>query len=241
MSLLKDILREDNYETKDGIELNFEYEKNVAERTNKGFIVNKLKTFIHSRQVGYLKIAYVPSEDVDYYFPTIFHFMDQVKGWHLLEHEDDFNSPKVYPGDEEFAKEAHNRRGIQKVDDFPDWREYDEVSDERWEELADYYKKEIRETFNDQFQKYLDYYVDKPYVDYSSVDEDYRRRRIGFNMYKKMAKMLGEKGMVLYSSTIQTDEAQAVWEKLKEVLPVKKTVDESFVGEEVVRYYIDYR
>lgn len=255
MKHLKRRLSEEEYMTKDGAELDFKFKKDIEdwERGRKGFIVHQLNAYLEpqseafssGRQVGYIKISYIPSEDVDYYYPTIFHYLDAARGWTILDY-DSYNDPGEYPGDQEFAKEAHNRarsNPFKRLKDFPHYTEYDEVSDERWEELAEYYKEKIVETYKDDFERYLKYHVDKPIVHYIHVDEEYRRRGIGFNLYKKMAKVLADKGMGLYASGLQSEYAEKAWSKLKEVLPVrKKTMPAPLAkGKTKTRYLIDYR
>ena len=251
MNKISNLISEVEYKTKDERTLNFKFQENVENTGGKGFVAHKLdayfepqsEAFSSGKHVGYIKVIYIPSENVDKYYPSIFHYIDRAKGWQLLDYKS-FSEPGEYPGHEEFAKKAHNRarsNPYKRVKDFPEYKEYENVTDKRWEELAGYYRGEIRKTFKDDFERYLSYYVDKPVVDYIKVKKQFRRNGIGFNLYKKMAKVLGDKGMVLYASGTQSEYAEKAWKKLKDVLPVKSKTVKLPSGDSESRYFIDYR
>jgi len=231
--------------------LSFKFEENVEKIGRKGFVVDKLdayfepqsEAFSSGKHLGYIKTSYIPSENVDQYYPTSLHFIDLTKGWQLLDYKS-FSEAGEYPGHEEFVKKAHNRARsnlYKRAKDFPDYNEFENVSDERWEELAEYYKEEIRKTFQEDFERYLNYYLDKPVVDYIKVKKQFRRNGIGFNLYKNMAKVLADKGMALYASGTQSEYAEKAWKKLKDILPVKSKTVKLPSGDSEARYFIDYR
>ncbi len=248
---ISNLITEDEYKTKDGRILSFKFEENVENTERKGFVIHKLDAFFEpqseafssGKHVGYIKVIYIPTENVDQYYPTTLHFIDLAKGWQLLDYKS-FSEPGEYPGHEEFAKKAHNRarsNPYKRVKDFPEYSEYESITDKRWEELAKYYRDEIRKTFKEDFERYLNYYVDKPVVEYIKVKKQFRRNRVGFNLYKKMAKILGNKGMVLYASGTQSEYAEKAWKKLRDVLPVKTKKIKLPSGGSETRYFIDYR
>lgn len=236
----------ENYETKDGKELEFKWIESTDEvSVNQGWIVHELKAFLDGDEVGYIKASYIPEERFEKVFPTVFHYLSNVRGKLILNRGDGKSvgsNRDEFPDDiKDFAESLHQyARGEMRT--HPDYPAYgDEVSEEKWAEIAEYYVEKYKERYGDDYSRFREWYVNKPYVDYINVKREYRRRGIGFQLYKRMAEILGERGMVLYASSLQSEEAQAAWEKLKEVLPVKTTTEETDYGEKKKRYYIDFR
>lgn len=84
----------------------------------------------------------------------------------------------------------------------------------RFEQMA-------RKKYGRQFKQFLHYYVDKPIVDYIRVEPEYRRQGIGTALYRAAQKWLHDRGMKLYASGLQSDEAKAAWKNMRKQWPVK--------------------
>lgn len=75
---------------------------------------------------------------------------------------------------------------------------------------------DLSERYEHQFEKFKEFHYDKPLVDYIRVYEPHRRKRIGAALYEKAARWLAEtKGLKLYASGIQSNEAKAAWQWLQ--------------------------
>lgn len=57
--------------------------------------------------------------------------------------------------------------------------------------------------------------TDDPIIDYIHVEPDFRRQGVGTAMYLFGAREMGKRGLKLRSSTVQSDEAKAVWKSMK--------------------------
>lgn len=130
-----------------------------------------------------------------------------------------------------------------EVDRWKDWlspTDVKQMSQSEKRELFNYYVSEIRDKYASRYTDYQKFHIDKPQVDLIEVVR--KRQRIGYSLYKRGAKLMAKRRMVLYSSTTQSDDAKKIWEFLirKSDLPIKKEVVSHF-GNLIERYYIDYR
>ncbi|NJL71073.1 MAG: GNAT family N-acetyltransferase [Candidatus Competibacteraceae bacterium] len=65
------------------------------------------------------------------------------------------------------------------------------------------------------YAEFIAWQIDKPYVDFIRVDEDYRRQGIAKAMYLKGADMLAKEfRLPLYASTLQQEHAKLVWDSI---------------------------
>jgi hypothetical protein len=77
------------------------------------------------------------------------------------------------------------------------------------------YLEKVKNKYQSRMENFKNFHVDKPIVDYIRVFDNHRRQRIAIALYEYGAKWMAKKGMKLYASGIQSDEAQAAWEWLK--------------------------
>lgn len=78
-------------------------------------------------------------------------------------------------------------------------------------------EQRARERFEVDYKQSYDFLVDKPTVGYILVDEKFKRRGIGTQLYFEAAKWCQSKGLRLYASGIQSESAQAVWRHMSDL------------------------
>lgn len=189
------------WQTKDGRPIHMQGEEDI-EPENRGWITHCMTAFVDGQEAGYLKVSYIPSYNVPRYYPDVTWYLAQIRGcWRLIS-DDPINRLVALS---------------EQVDSWHDWLNKDEVlnmsPDERAEREAKYIEL-LHEQYRRQFEDHLDYLVDKPYVDYILVHDAFRRLGIGTALYAATAFKLAEKGLRLYSSTLQSKEAEAVWKHM---------------------------
>lgn len=54
-----------------------------------------------------------------------------------------------------------------------------------------------------------------PFIDYSKIEREYRGKGLGGALYIYAARMLGENNQILRASGLQSDDAERLWEKLR--------------------------
>jgi len=88
---------------------------------------------------------------------------------------------------------------------------------------------ETRKRQERAFRDFEHYHVDKPFVEFIRVmdeidgaDRSYRRQGLGLELYKQMFKYLKRRGLKLYASNLQSDEAKAAWDKMEKIFVVKR-------------------
>ena len=90
----------------------------------------------------------------------------------------------------------------------------------------------------EQYKDFYYHWVDCPLVDYINVQPSVQRHGIGYVLYIAGALWMADKKMCLHAASVQSDEAQLSWGKMKKVgLPVKTYKNSA--GKE--RICLDYR
>lgn len=194
----------------------------------------------NNQKVGYLKICWVDSKRFEKCCPSIFDFFDICQGWPLRYHQNlqrlwlktllhaNIPSPKL------------NKMGyhIGKEDYLND--------QDTLEELEIFRKRPILyKRYENWCRKYLEFC----YVDYISVEEEYRRQKIATSMYQLGAMWVWlHKRQPLYSSTLQSAHAKGAWaymvsngiaKQKKHVMRGKNKKDLRVQGEHN-RFFINY-
>lgn len=67
--------------------LKFTIEEDI-EPENRGWIVDVIKAYLNSQEVGYLKISYIPKAQFKLFYPSIINYYSQISGKHLLDFEE---------------------------------------------------------------------------------------------------------------------------------------------------------
>jgi len=215
--------------------IRFEYKDNSDTSINRGWVVDKVEAYLNDKPVGYLKIAYIPDEEVKRTFPDVIHYLgSDHKGNSQLRNA-------IKSGDK---KEI--TRALSRIDDnWSDWIENLESRgtlkdmDEKW--WNDQYKrlsKSVNRRYKKEFDRFMEHLHNKPYVDYIRVDPHLQKGGIGLGLYIAGAMWMAKKGMCLHASSLQSPEAQKSWDKMKRMgLPVK--TEKTKEGEP--RICLDYR
>lgn len=202
--------------TKKGQELSLRWKFDSDPNIASSFILHELTAYVDGTEVGYIKVSYVPSKTFSYYFPTILHYLDSIRGsmhgFYTIDRAVPF---KI--GDRNEID--HQVRSVDReVSAHRDWLSSDEIEAMSYDEKVAYIKDNLPEVERrnaDSFQSFKDFHVDKPLVDYINVEPEWRRKGIAEILYimasKKMQEMIGAP---LYASGIQTREAEAAWEYL---------------------------
>jgi hypothetical protein len=171
---------------------------------NRGWRVDRLDAFLHGQEVGYLKMSYIPSDRFRRYYPTIFNYMDQILGKHVLPYD---RRTALYV--ELFAPELkkllwYSQHGWSSTEPEGTRVELLRMATQREREL-------LEGRLGKSFKQFKAFHVNKPIVDYINVDV--RRQGIGTALYFEGARWMSERRMKLYRSGIQTDEAKMAWNK----------------------------
>jgi GNAT superfamily N-acetyltransferase len=76
-------------------------------------------------------------------------------------------------------------------------------------------ESEVEKKYRNEFRKFRAFHVDKPLVDFISVEPEFRRNRIGEALYREAAKWMAERGMKLHASGVQSKDAEASWQSME--------------------------
>jgi tRNA nucleotidyltransferase/poly(A) polymerase/DNA topoisomerase IB len=212
------------YQTKDGRPITLEaHEFAPRERPpeqGRGWIVHQISASVEGQPVGYLKISYIPQQYMKSMYPTIWHWLFEMRGWACS----NFRQLLQQKNWDAIWDCAHRYdHWVGDPDSVP--------KQQRMLEL-----KSIQRRHQKDYKAFLAT-ADFPIVDYIHVDQDWRRQNIGTALYSFGAKWLAkEKGLPLHASSLQSEYAKAVWKRMqeKQELPVKQAPDSG-------RLHIDYR
>lgn len=65
----------------------FEYIENSEGDNNRGWQVDKVVAYLGDKEVGYLKLAYIPKERFKKWYPSILNYIQQINGNIIFPHE----------------------------------------------------------------------------------------------------------------------------------------------------------
>lgn len=214
----------EEYQTKNKQEIDIKYIVDSEGNKNRGWTVHKLEAFVDGKEVGYLKISYIPKERFKAHYPHIINYLGKIAG------QGEFDRIK---NDEDLFRALQLRRYIPL---YPD-------EDSSNKELIKQGLKEVKNRYGKAFRQFKNFHVDKPLVDYIRVasgspnslsapaTESWRRQGIATALYYEGAKWLWKNyGFYLWASGVQSAEAKAAWQKMMKDGHVVK------VGK---RYHID--
>lgn len=199
--------------------IRFVREENVTP-DDRGWKVDKITAFIDEDEVGYLKISYIPKENFNKIYHSIFNFISTIENRYLLPFE-----KRDVPYDHLTDRELVNCLSRCRID----------ASGKDRKSLLLLMKKAEKELLSletgHRFKRFAEFHVDKPLVDYIHVEKEMRRKGIGFLLYKEGAAWMAERGLKLHASDLQSAEAKMIWQRMG---------DEGKVREHKNRRYIDY-
>lgn len=177
----------------------------IEERVPRGYIVQQIDVFLDGHPVGYIRISFLSKGLCYQLMPTAWHYMDLHQGWSCPMD----NLVKLWKN-----THLHARRCPASRPDLAPWSISDrDIPDEKTM-VADL--AILEKPYRRRMRKKIRSHGNIPIVEYSKVDKALRRQGIGTQLYIAMARFLAETyDLPLYASTLQTPEAQALWQGMR--------------------------
>jgi len=212
--------------TKSGKELSFKYSTMVA-GSRRGWRIDQITALIDNAEVGYLKMEWIPKKQFKIWYPSIFHFLKIIKGIQLFNFRFDEIIPPINKLSEYELLNLINQcisrfnlsTRLRKVD-------FSDLESKSKEELIKIIKKieeYLIKLYGEEYNEFNSMLVDKPYVGFIQVEDDFKRDHIGLSLYFMGAKYLEKLGMRLHGSSLQSKEAQKAWDFMANKGLVKST------------------
>lgn len=197
----------------------------IQEKPQRGYSIHQITAYQADQKIGYIRVSFINSDLCKKYLPTPWHYMSLYHGWCLpLE-------------DSALWKKAHlyARKSPASKSDTPYWmlENVDIANAEIQEDL-----RKLEKHYRTKMQEDIDIRGNRPIIEYVQVEEPFRRRGFGTQLYIEMGRFLSEAyNLALYASSPQSAAAKAVWASMLEKgLPVKHV---SFLGKETL--LLDFR
>lgn len=220
--LIETIVEQEIQKTKSGDEITFKVKEN-SEQINRGWVVHKITAFVNGEEAGFIKVSYIPSENMEKVFPTLWDYLGGLRGYYEYK---DLHSKSLHDQITSLLRYSYDRHPL------------DDMTDDQLEELRDELLHNAHRKFGREFEAFKDFHQDKPLVDFIEVHEDKKRQRVGTGLYIAAAQWLAKKGMKLYASGLQSNDAAAAWAFLRKHLPDKIGVYKSKLNKP--RTYLDF-
>lgn len=231
----------ENPQTKTGKTVEFRIEKDSDIAVKPAWRVDKITALVEGEEAGYIKLSWIPEEKFRKQYPSIFNWLSEERGIHFLKEGENWQdaSPErkvdiLNSILNRLRLKISNRSKVgQEINDLREkynkgW--YTDLPKDIPEETSARLLKALeRATLKDkrwgpEFQKFKDFFIDKPIVDYIRVYDqkdpkgpgrDYRRMGIGRLLYRRAGEYLKDMGLKLHASGLQSDEAKAAWADLE--------------------------
>lgn len=218
------LMLEQDFFTKGNQPIEFKIHKqspDKGDQLSRGWVVHKIEAFINKKPAGWIKISYVPDEKFKKEYSNIVQFAEKIAGnlFSLGREYDHLRNKADYPTDNfnNYPLIVQVYGLHTQVQAWPGYtyEKLEELSNKELLELKEKFLKMLWKRHGKRFEEFQDFHINKPLVDYIKVYPEFQRQRIGVALYEKAAKWLAGKGMKLYASGIQTNEAQKAWEWLR--------------------------
>lgn len=226
-----------NFKTKDNKPISFTI-TDEENKTAKPWVFTKIRAFIYNEYVGYLVIGNITPESFHKYIPTIWHYTFLISGYcfkfdktyfkNLPDKENKFsNQQKI-----DLVKSCNSYWNFTFGNSEAEINKNINLNTVKifWPKATKIIKKLKEKQYN-----YLKLAINKPYIDFIKVNmgetnfdfhdgmkhltthTDWRRKRIAIALYVFAAEYLHKKGLKLYASSLQSDDAKEAWKKLEEL------------------------
>lgn len=173
------------------------------------------------QKLGFIRISYVPSERVERWEADVFAFLaDRGTSFGIHCKKDIANLP-----DEDLARLAHEIHNA-----LDGWSA---ATAAKWEiqprhailDAFEQWRPRLEDLVREKREAFVAFHVDRPLVDMISVEESFRGRHLGRELYRQAAMWMAERGLRLHASGVQTDDAQRLWGKMEDQGLVEKAPD----------------
>jgi GNAT superfamily N-acetyltransferase len=220
--------------TRKGLPLRVDRWRNIPDGINEGWVVDILEAHGPGGPAGYLKLAFIPRENLGRFYPSPVE-------WHLRRGGGNFPEELLAKPAQEWAREE-TLLALSRTDE---WHESTRETSERRAVTSDgdlreewlERRRRIRLKHAKAYKEFRDFHVDRPVVDFSRVyadgeysiynggvrekvdpDDvtDYRRQGVASAMYEAAAFWLAERGLELHGSGLQSDDAGALWKSFEQ-------------------------
>lgn len=164
------------------------------------FVCHKISLMDHETEAGYIKLTYIPSEKRF----TIFNFLCLIGNWcfHGIDKITDFDET-------DFSKNTVFY--VAQVAGFS-WNESNDLS-EKYEQCRDTVKPSdflieneivdmLHKKYSQAYLEHIDFFVDIPFVEFISVEEEYRGNSLSMGLYQEAIDWMTEKGLCVRLSNI---------------------------------------
>lgn len=181
---------------------------------------DEIRAFVDGEDVGYLKISYIPKKNAKLLFPDVLTFMHRNNSNLIFPSEviNDHLGPVDYSSMSDgqlrelligltltfFGGWSDRQNAIKRMD-----------KREMLVMLKEYMRVSKRKNGPD-YKKFLETYVDKPFVNFIKVFDNFQQTGIATLLYVITSKWLQERGMYLYAGDPQTDRAKEIWNRMED-------------------------
>ena len=207
-------------------------EKNRPDYSDSLWSVHSVDAFLtidgKKTQVGYFKISYIPQSSWDEKilasrYPETLVFANKVSGWCVPLNENN-EAETLHETTKYCNMELYNEKVFLN----------NPHSSKVYKNIKKWVYKQIHQKQAQKMRDTKDFHIDKPFVDFISVDEAYQKKGIGNALYLATATLVADNDLILHPSGIQTKEGKANFQRFKANYPemVRKSGDRWMVSPE---------
>lgn len=228
-----------SWRTRNGRPIEFGFQENDPEDergVNKGYVVRRVDAYVDGIHAGYLKISYVPSKRVPECYPSVWHWLEAIKGWSLQ--LDDLSDTWAKCHNYAQRLPASLRGSGISVGSLSAHIPDAEIMREDLAVLEDTWIYGLWQSPREAFRTFINQSVDYAFVDYIRVFDgkswcdapakiNWQRQGIGTALYIEGARWLAHKfGLPMHASGLQSESAQAAWDSMRArgvpMLPIQR-------------------
>ncbi len=218
------------YRVRDDLE--FRYIDATNSRRDRCWRVDKITAHLDGQEIGYLKTCYIPAENFERYFPGILNWLCESEGLPVLPYQHRTTAWRQIPVDA-LRGCVYYMAQAARIGSNSSCRMSEEAKTApvtRVLEMITGLEKLLKEERGLSFRRFRSYHVDKPIVDFISVEERFRRQGIGTALYRAGYEWMRRRGLPFYASTCQSELAKLAWQSMSARFKVEKIRERATAG-----------
>ena len=234
--------------TNKGLSVQLGFWRNVQDGIKEAWTVELIEAHADGIPAGYLKISYIPTEEMERWYPTAFEYAVREGGryagvlGHLLD------KPEAEWTREELLESLGHTDPWNHSEYFlaPAQKRSGRCSDAELRVLWQQRRQSVADEYQERYQRFRSSHEDRPLVDFirayagneilfytggvqvklpEELKRNCRRLGLGSLLYETGALWMHERGLPLYASGVQSKEALSAWAGLRQ-RGLVKTVEE---------------
>lgn len=214
--------------TSKGVKCKLDVYQGMEGKMSPGWVTDLIEARTEDGPAGYMKISYIPKEAMERFYPSAYGYQVRLNGGY----------PHVRNIIDVPQSQWKRADYVAALNDFNARGNYNQSNMQELRKLWKQARQKITERGNGRYERWRDYWCDQPLVDSvrvyeegetifyykgdqvlaeegSSITVSSQRQGVATLMYEAANELVRSRGLRLYASDVQSDDAKRIWEQFE--------------------------